>query len=231
MHGNNFPSDNEALPSDTQSFQGLSRLTSYHLHPPPASYQQFEVGQPVSIQQAAPTQSESTPQPSDLGRALDGSMQMLLEASEDEEEDDENVEEEEEPDKIKEARAALRAKYEALSANEIRKEFTNRELRLKSGMKKGERVDILVRIDLAAKFFGNVVLGDVNGSSKKKKVGARTKHCMYRLLNILFSDEFAARFSQSGNKAPRILEPSTIGTISGKTSELLLCRDIRRATR
>ncbi|KAI9995691.1 hypothetical protein PInf_012759 [Phytophthora infestans] len=203
MHGNNFPSDNEALPSDTQSFQGLERLTSYHLHPPPASYQQFEVGQPVSIQQAAPTQSESTPQPSDLGRAQHGSMQMLLEASKDEEEDDENVEEEEEPDKIKEARAALRAKYEALSANEIRKECTNRELRLKSGMKKGERVDILVRIDLAANFFGNVVLGDVNGSSKKKKVGARTKHCMYRLLNILFSDEFAVRFSQSGNKAPR----------------------------
>ncbi|KAF4145009.1 hypothetical protein GN958_ATG05800 [Phytophthora infestans] len=129
-------------------------------------------------------------------------MQMLLEASDDDDEEDEDVKEEEEPDKIKEARATFRDKYEALSANDIRKMCTAKDLKLKSGMKKGERVEIRVRIDLAAEFFINVVLGDGKGS-KKRKVGSRTKHCMYRLLNIVFLDQLAVRFSQSGNKAPR----------------------------
>ncbi|KAI9986239.1 hypothetical protein PInf_025159 [Phytophthora infestans] len=73
-------------------------------------------------------------------------MQMLLEASDDDDEEDEDVKEEEEPDKIKEARATFRDKYEALSANDIRKMCTAKDLKLKSGMKKGERVEIRLAV-------------------------------------------------------------------------------------
>lgn len=88
------------------------------------------------------------------------------------------------------------ADYESWLADQVRKECTRRGLKLKASMKKGERIAVLRRHDIASAADDGLLLGDDGGSTGGNT--RWTKHCWYRLLNILFADEFATRFSQSG---------------------------------
>ncbi|KAE9291535.1 hypothetical protein PR003_g25007 [Phytophthora rubi] len=93
--------------------------------------------------------------------------------------------------------------YESWSADQVRKECTRRGLKLKASMKKGERIDVLRRQDVARATYDGILLGDEGESASTNAVTKWAKHCWYRLLNILFSDEFSTRFSQSGDMASR----------------------------
>ncbi|KAE8904337.1 hypothetical protein PF003_g12034 [Phytophthora fragariae] len=90
--------------------------------------------------------------------------------------------------------------YDTWTADAIRKECTRRGLKVKGRAKKDERIAILRRHDVAKAVYGGLMVGDTENVSV---VENRTKHCPYRLLNILFSNEFATRFGQSGDKPPR----------------------------
>ncbi|KAG6946676.1 hypothetical protein JG687_00016574 [Phytophthora cactorum] len=74
-------------------------------------------------------------------------------------------------------------------------------------MKKGERNTILRRHDVASATYDGFLLGDEGGPPGENAVSKWTKHCWYRLLNILFSDEFATRFSQSEYVLNHALNP------------------------
>lgn len=89
-------------------------------------------------------------------------------------------------------------RYDTMKADEIRNECTRRGLKVKSTAKKHA---ILRRHDVAKLVYG----GLMTGKSKENAAATNTwsKHCWYRLLNIFFSDEFATRFNQSGDKPPR----------------------------
>ncbi|KAE8890715.1 hypothetical protein PF003_g25320 [Phytophthora fragariae] len=90
--------------------------------------------------------------------------------------------------------------YDTWIADAIRRECTRRGLKVKGRAKKDERIAILRRHDVAKAVYGGLMVGDTENVSV---VENRTKHCPYRLLNILFSNEFATRFGQSGDKPPR----------------------------
>ncbi|OWY97422.1 hypothetical protein PHMEG_00032048 [Phytophthora megakarya] len=91
----------------------------------------------------------------------------------------------------------LSVDYEGWFADSIRKECTRRGLKLKSSMKKTERIEVLRRHDIARTVYDERLLGDGGLPQGKNAASSRTKHCLYRFLNILFSDEFSTRYSQT----------------------------------
>ncbi|KAH7460885.1 uncharacterized protein KRP23_14591 [Phytophthora ramorum] len=70
-------------------------------------------------------------------------------------------------------------------------------------MKKDERIAILKQHDDAQAAMDGIMLGDAGLTTGTNAVSKRTKHCPYRLINFLFSDEFATRYSQTGDTASR----------------------------
>ncbi|GMF28336.1 unnamed protein product [Phytophthora fragariaefolia] len=81
--------------------------------------------------------------------------------------------------------------YEDWSADEIRKECTRRKLRVPSGMNKDLRISALERHDASKAAYAAKVPGDTVEEVIVDGKSVRTKHCMFRLVNILFSDGFA----------------------------------------
>ncbi|KAL4172386.1 hypothetical protein KRP22_007554 [Phytophthora ramorum] len=93
--------------------------------------------------------------------------------------------------------------YTSWCADAIRKECTRRKLKVRSKMKKDERIAILKQHDDAQAAMDGIMLGDAGLTTGTNAVSKRTKHCPYRLINFLFSDEFATRYSQTGDTASR----------------------------
>ncbi|KAG1701910.1 hypothetical protein DVH05_010401 [Phytophthora capsici] len=87
--------------------------------------------------------------------------------------------------------------YAAWKVPALRKECTNRKLKLPTDARKAERVAALIQSDRDAAAINkrDAEAKDVDPKPSMK----RTKHCMFRLLNILFSDEFATRYCQTGS--------------------------------
>ncbi|KAL4156152.1 hypothetical protein PRNP1_005184 [Phytophthora ramorum] len=93
--------------------------------------------------------------------------------------------------------------YTSWCADAIRKECTRRKLKVRSKMKKDERIAILKQHDAAQAAMDGIMLGDAGLTTGTNAVSKRTKHCPYRLISFLFSDEFATRYSQTGDTASR----------------------------
>ncbi|KAE9280936.1 hypothetical protein PF001_g23999 [Phytophthora fragariae] len=60
--------------------------------------------------------------------------------------------------------------YESWSADQVRKECTRRGLKLKASMKKGERIDVLRRQDVARATYDGILLGDEGESASTNAV-------------------------------------------------------------
>eukprot|EP00644_Phytophthora_capsici_P009087 jgi/Phyca11/102261/e_gw1.6.607.1 len=107
--------------------------------------------------------------------------------------------------------------YNEWKADEVRKECTRRKNRLPKGTLKEDRVKALLK-----KKYGRALPGDSTQLVEHDET--RSKHCMFRLLNVLFSDEFAERFSRTGDSATRT---ELDGKLLNKKSDIWL--DVRTA--
>ena len=90
--------------------------------------------------------------------------------------------------------------YEEWSAEQIRKECTSRRMQVPKRANKCDHIKLLEQFDTLSDSLGN----DINqhllptlpdGTSKQ---ASRSKHCNFRLLNILFGDRLCERFSKLG---------------------------------
>ncbi|KAF4133251.1 hypothetical protein GN958_ATG17597 [Phytophthora infestans] len=140
-----------------------------------------------SVCSAAPSLDPTHPE-----TATSESFQSLVARSQVEVELDKRDESEEE----KSCNNGVSVDYSSWKADEVRKECTRRGLIVKGNLKKDERITILMHHDMLQASIGSSTIDSTS-------VGARTRHCMYRLLDLLFSDEFATRFSQSGDEPSR----------------------------
>ncbi|KAG4062745.1 hypothetical protein PC123_g2451 [Phytophthora cactorum] len=68
-------------------------------------------------------------------------------------------------------------------------------------MRKEERIEALKRYDAAMTVYGEKLPGDGLQELPSNGDAIRNKHCMFRLSNILFSDEFALRFCRTATRA------------------------------
>lgn len=85
--------------------------------------------------------------------------------------------------------------YEQMTAVEIRKLCTQRGIRVPSNTRKAERIQRLRDYDSASPGLIDA-LG--RGSQTTTAAARRSRHCMFRLLNVLFSDEFIDSFASTG---------------------------------
>ena len=87
--------------------------------------------------------------------------------------------------------------YSTWNANQIRKECTARKLNMKSTSKREERVKCLVAShEMKIKLASYVT--DTGGQPSQPPGSIRSKHCMIRLINILFDDAFKVDFMKLG---------------------------------
>jgi hypothetical protein len=84
--------------------------------------------------------------------------------------------------------------YERYSQDLIRKECTARDIKLPTRTKKDDRIRCLRRYD------DLVGSGESIGQAARLAITepTRTKHCAFRLLNVLFSDDFIEGFLRTG---------------------------------
>jgi hypothetical protein len=88
--------------------------------------------------------------------------------------------------------------YACWTVEQLRKDCTSRKLRLSRKTLAADRVKHLVEFDAVHL----AVVGTVVGSSGVEGQ-VLSKHCTFRLVNVLFSDLFAARFAEIGNTPTR----------------------------
>jgi hypothetical protein len=87
--------------------------------------------------------------------------------------------------------------YSTWNANQIRKECTARKLNMKSTSKREERVKCLVASDEMKIKLASYVT-NTGGQPSPPSGSIRSKHCMIRLINILFNDAFKVDFMKLG---------------------------------
>lgn len=84
--------------------------------------------------------------------------------------------------------------YGTWTVEQLRKECTSRKLRLSWKPSADKRVQQLLRFDAVRQSMQTSIGTDPASASAPRKTG----NCAFRLLNILFSDGFSARFVQEG---------------------------------
>eukprot|EP00644_Phytophthora_capsici_P019481 jgi/Phyca11/133437/e_gw1.471.1.1 len=85
--------------------------------------------------------------------------------------------------------------YSTWTVEQLRKECTSRKLRLSRKTPGPARVKYLLEFDEAHR----AVVGKVLTPNSL----LQSKNCVFRLMNVLFSDKLASRFAQTGNTATR----------------------------
>jgi hypothetical protein len=83
-------------------------------------------------------------------------------------------------------------------ANQIRKECTARKLNMKSTSKREERVKCLLASDEMKIKLASYVTTNTGGQPSPPSGSVFSKHCMIRLINILFDDAFKVDFMKLG---------------------------------
>ncbi|GMF44528.1 unnamed protein product [Phytophthora fragariaefolia] len=91
--------------------------------------------------------------------------------------------------------------YGTWTVEQLRKECTSRKLRLSRKTSSADRVKHLTEFDAVHL----AIVGTVMGSQTPGGADGQplSKHCIFRLVNVLFSDVFAARFAETGNTPTR----------------------------
>ncbi|GMF52815.1 unnamed protein product [Phytophthora fragariaefolia] len=91
--------------------------------------------------------------------------------------------------------------YGSWTVEQLRKECTSRKLRLSRKTSAVDRVKHLTEFDAVHL----AIVGTVMGSQTPGGADGQplSKHCIFRLVNVLFSDLFAARFAETGNTPTR----------------------------
>jgi hypothetical protein len=87
--------------------------------------------------------------------------------------------------------------YESMSAAEIRKLCTRRSIKLPSSTKIGDRIVALRKYDSIAASYLEAMGREIPGGDGDRPP-RRTRGCMLRLINLLFSDEFSGDFAATG---------------------------------
>ena len=98
--------------------------------------------------------------------------------------------------------------YSKIYAQDLRHMCAERKLNLPKNTSKEARIRALMTDDMAKR-------NGRDGTPVKKSV-RRTQHCLFRLLNVLFSDEFCEEFSHIGD--PKTRENLDSNTSKGKTT-------------
>lgn len=89
------------------------------------------------------------------------------------------------------------APYETMSADDIRNLCTRRHLKLPSKANKATRIAALRKYDSVAIAYLEAMGRELPGTDGDRQP-RRTRGCLFLLLNLLFSDEFCERFSETG---------------------------------
>ncbi len=92
--------------------------------------------------------------------------------------------------------------YESWSCDALKKECTKRKMKARKNTPKAERIRLLREHDRFLQTISDVVEEQFSGSVAAEEP-RKTKHCIFRLLNVLFSDAFYERFSLIGNRVTR----------------------------
>eukprot|EP00644_Phytophthora_capsici_P018798 jgi/Phyca11/132227/e_gw1.143.14.1 len=97
--------------------------------------------------------------------------------------------------------------YSEWTVDQLKLECTARKLSVAKNTKKEDRVSILNAYDQSkggvALLLERQRLGKRTKSCSETNEARRTKHCVFRLINVLFSDEFFDKFVSSGNQLTR----------------------------
>ncbi|KAG3234782.1 hypothetical protein PI124_g20166 [Phytophthora idaei] len=102
--------------------------------------------------------------------------------------------------------------YDAWTVAQLRKECTERKLRLKRTTSKPDQIRHLREYDSAMR----AVQSSIDEKNLLDPTKRKTKHCRIRLLNVLFSDRFADRLASSDDAATR--ERLDVGEVNAKTT-------------
>lgn len=127
-----------------------------------------------------------------------------------------------------EGKEELQGNYEDWSAKQLRTEVSKRKIRGMTNKKKAvlvgalkeydERDRRIIREGLVSTPRGRIRgKSAVNNSNSNKKAPStrKTKHCSFRLVNVLFNDDFAERFSKTDGSVTRAVLDE--GAVNGKS--------------
>ncbi|ETM55566.1 hypothetical protein L914_01234 [Phytophthora nicotianae] len=101
--------------------------------------------------------------------------------------------------------------YESWTFVQLRKECTQRKLRLVRTTSKQDQICRLRAYDAAKRAVQGTVDGEIRFDPSLRK----TKHCFVRLLNIIFSDHFAEGLARSDDTVTR--DQLDAGKVNAKT--------------